>query len=194
MRCNPSHYRRTPWPLALLLLSLTACDSKEAEEDTLRVKYGETWRDFDEERIERLPSVTPRGLWFCGTHDPIPNAVDDETSVCINVTLDEALLGTGPATLTLEGTTTVPVETSGQVAFTPGAGHSPGVVAAWANTGCFGAPPTEPSVQQVKGQLVLEHNSDVWLSGRLKLQLTGTLAGSCPGSAAEADIEFDLPR
>ncbi|MFP2933531.1 hypothetical protein ACLESO_51985 [Pyxidicoccus sp. 3LG] len=198
---NDLKNRRLPtaWPLALLLLSLTACDPKDEDDeesttDPIRVKYGETWRDFDKERTASLTGVTPRTLRLCGVNDPIPEAIDDETSVCLLINLDESLLGTGPGTLTLEGTSTVTVEDSTEPSFAAGPGHSQGVGAVWASTGCFGPPSTESSVQQVNGRLVLEENSATQLKGRLELQVTGKLAGRCPGTDAEADVEFDVAR
>ncbi len=179
-----------------LLLSLTACEpDEEAAEGTMRVKYGETWKEFDDVRDYTFhPEPAPK-LILCGTNDPLPNAIDDETGLCVDVTFDPAIPGSGPATFTIDGTATVPSPDSGpNRTFEAGPAHTAGLAGVWASTSCYSSPSEEDVVQQVSGELELEENSATRLKGRLVLDVTGTTGLTCPGSAAEVDLHFDIAR
>jgi hypothetical protein len=178
-----------------LLLSLTACEPDEAQ-GSLRAKYGDKWKDFDEDRATTFTSDGAPRLSLCGTNDPLKHAADDETSLCVALTFDASLPGSGPATLTIDGTSTVPSPDLGSDnrTFEAGPTHTAGITGVWATTSCYGPPSEEDAVQQLSGRLELEENSATRLKGRLVLNTTGPTGTRCPGTAAEADLEFDVER
>ncbi len=124
--------------------------------------------------------------------DPSKGIAEEETTLCLHLRLAESHLGTGPATLAIEGAVQVPPQ--GDPTFTPASAHSPGVEAAWAWTGCFAPAQPAPVTQQVRGQLELTENSATRLAGRVGLSAEGTLAGRCAGEAAEFLLDFALAR
>lgn len=176
-----------------LLLAVSACEPDDEVQGSLRARFGESWKEFDEGRSYTFIADGPPTLYLCGDNDPLPNAIDDETGLCITLVLDASVSGSGPATFTIDGAGTVPYpDTYGNRTFAAGPAHSAGVTGVWATTSCFAAPSEEDAVQQLSGRLELEENSATKYRGRLVLNVTGPLGTRCPGDAAEADLEFEI--
>ncbi|AKF86279.1 hypothetical protein MFUL124B02_24350 [Myxococcus fulvus 124B02] len=177
-------------PVALLLL-LAACG---AEDGTLRVIRDGKWKDFDHQRRSELSADEETRLVLCGSDTGRNVAEDVGRSACIHVVMDKALLGTGPRTLELAGTSYVKkTETFRSYTFKPRVENSPEMKAAWVQTSCFEPPdPVSLDVMQVvNGRLVLEENSATHLRGRMRLKMEGVTYGPCYGGGAEAELDFD---
>ena len=183
--------RSTPL-LCLALPLLAACGDSE----TIRLRKQGDDLLFTTPSVSLFGSAATHHLRVCGLNDPLPRAVDDETSLCALVDVDAAALAArgSKVVLKLEGSAVVPAGVPGQAAsFEPGAGHAPEVLSAWVTTGCFGPPSTQTAVQQVRGELRLEqHDADRW-RGRLELHMEGEPGGSeCSVGAEGADFEVEL--
>ncbi|MFY1832021.1 hypothetical protein ACN47A_39340 [Myxococcus fulvus] len=186
--CPPR--RLSSVPLALLLL-LAACGG---EDGTLRVIRDGKWADFDHQRRDTLSADEEARLVLCGSDTGQSQEEDVGISACIHIPMDKALLGTGPRTLQISGTSYVKkTETVPAYTFTPREGNSPELRAVWVQTSCFERPdPLSSDVMQlVHGQLVLEENSATRLRGRLVLKMEGVTYGPCYGGGAEAELDFD---
>jgi hypothetical protein len=181
-------------PGLLLLLTLAACDSFPPGSGTFRAQLGDSWRDF-EQRETTLTQEAPRKLVACGTYDPIPTAMDDETSLCLSLELDlDRLEAAGDgAVLPLDGTGQFSNASSSEgLTFVSEPGHSEAILRAWASMSCFAPPRGGALTQRVRGRLHLTHVRAESLSGRVELSLEGELAGgACHDRTGPA--EFDFP-
>lgn len=129
-------------------------------------------------------------LVTCGTRDPLPIAVDDETGLCVHLRLESGQLEALPATLAIEGEATVSPQATGLPAYTRGPGQAPSVGSVWAQASCFAPPPQGPLVQQVRGTLQLRGGWPDRPEGHLSLQVSGQIAGPCGGSQARFNFNF----
>jgi len=191
---------------SLLLAGCAPKDSDAGQQDAddnevilspsgpLRMKnHAGAWVDFELDRKVTLDEDTPARLSFWGHSDPIPSAVDDEADLTLSLHVAPAVLGTGPVTLTLDGSVTVPPSRTEPITFTPGPHHSAELLAAYASLSLNCAAPEDAVLQTVSGTLVLTENSATHLRGRLDLTTQGSTAG-CPGGDTEAHLDFDVRR
>jgi len=121
--------------------------------------------------------VVGNTLRVCRAEDPIPNAVDDERSLCVTASLSalEAGVFTVDATAALTDRSD-----SSTLTFPPGATNSARLTSALATGSCFAGPSHDPATHTLKGTLRLDSVSASSLDGTVDLTISGTLAGvSC---------------
>ncbi|WP_342374152.1 hypothetical protein NVS55_22430 [Myxococcus stipitatus] len=199
-------FRRTLPVLPMMLsLSLTACGD---ELDPERVPPQSVWVTSRVGTHSELRTVSydllPGGylsfvregrpsLGACATYAPHGRlGVDGDSTACMVLDLDSAVLGTGPKKFKVAGQSSYTVE-GFSTAFTPGAGHSPEIKAAYASISCEAWDPAD-AVQDVSGRVVLEENSDTRLSGYVVATSIGKTVGCAFGDKTEVNIRFDITR
>lgn len=176
------------------LLTLAGCESSQ-----FRSRQGGEWVSY-ESLESRWEGGAPGMLSVCGARGSELREVDGESVLCARIQLDEARLATvkAPAELPIEGTAEVPNSPGPAPAptWTAGEGSASEVVAAWVTLHCFGVPLEESVTQRARGRVLLDENGGKVLSGRLVLEVEGTLAGACGGHAegAEVDAHFSVSR
>jgi hypothetical protein len=182
-------------PVLLLLLSLAACDiPPPSGSGTFRALLGDSLRDFEHSETKLL-QTTPRRLVACGTYDPLPNAIDDETSLCLSLELDLAQLeaaGDGAA-FAIEGTAHFSNAASpDSMVFAPEPGHSEAAIPrAWVSMSCYAPPRDDTLTQRFQGRLLLTRVTAESLSGRVEVSMEGELAGaSCHERSGPANFDF----
>ncbi|RKH48294.1 hypothetical protein [Corallococcus sicarius] len=207
------HTRHVPLALMLLLAAPgLGCGDEPAVVGSMRVRYGETWKDanvFHYAMFRSNADTHPDFDFFpvftiCNADTHVDEPWVGVTGLCVNVDFESFDRGNGPATFSIDGTVQVPPlgargDINNNVDFEAGPGHSPGLKEAWVRTNCSAdlEPedlPRKMATQQVSGQFVLKENSKNKLKGHLALTVNGETGGNCPGDAAEVDLHFDLSR
>ncbi|MGE6758561.1 hypothetical protein ACQKGO_11145 [Corallococcus interemptor] len=133
---------------------------------------------------------------LCNSDNVTKEPQADSRGLCVHVDFESFARGSGPASYAIEGTARVPaqgfMEIDYGVPFEPGPGHDPGLKEAWTRSFCPEDDDEVDSTQQVSGRFVLEENSEDRFRGQLRLTVQGPTGGTCPGDAAEIDVDFDL--
>ncbi|NPD29867.1 hypothetical protein [Corallococcus exiguus] len=170
----------------------------------MRVRHGDVWEEFP---TQSSGWIFPNASWaseidiqpvfiFCNSDSPPgEERRGDARGLCVYVDFESFAKGSGPAEYAIDGTVQVPSQgysTSYNVDFEPGPGHSPGLKEAWTRSFCPDEDLDDYALQQVSGRFVLEENSEDRLRGQLELKVEGPTGGTCPGDAAEVDLDFDI--
>ncbi|MBN8465053.1 hypothetical protein JYJ95_00905 [Corallococcus exiguus] len=200
-------FRRAPLALVLSLAVLggTGCGREPGVTGHMRVRHGDVWEElptsasgFMRPHPDWNPEFNPGPVFtFCNVNlSPGEEHREDWRQLCVYLDFESFAKGSGPAEYAIAGTAQVPDQryagSKDNVHFEPGLGHSPGLKEAWTRSFCLDGNDDETAIQQVSGRFVLEENSEDRLRGQLELTVQGPTAGTCPGDAAEVDLDFDL--
>ncbi|RKG61738.1 hypothetical protein D7W79_41015, partial [Corallococcus exercitus] len=198
-----SPFRRVPFALALSLAVLggTGCGKEPPVTGAIRVRYGDVWEEFPTPVSSRLSPDTETNaefylgpvFTFCNSDDLPGERRKDARGLCVYVDFDSFAKGRGPAEYAISGTAHGYLMSKSDVHFEPGLGHTSGLKEIWTQSFCPEEGRNEYVYQQLSGRLVLEENSEDRIVGQLELTVQGPTGGTCPGEAAEVDLDFDLP-
>ncbi|NPC68136.1 hypothetical protein D7Y27_02605 [Corallococcus sp. AB004] len=189
--------------LSLAVLGGTGCDRESSLTGHMRVRHGEVWEDFPtpvssvflpKTKADATFSLNPV-FTFCNSDDLSEERRDDARGLCVYGDFDSFAKGSGPEEYVIDGAVQFPAkgyEPRSDVYFEPGLGHTSGLKEVWTRSFCLDAERDETTLQQLSGRLVLEENSEDRLRGHLELTVEGQTGGTCPGDAAEVDLDFDL--
>ena len=136
---------------------------------------------------------TTTGLRICRAEDPIPDAVDDERSLCLSVSL--AALETG--SFTVDATASLAdASDATTLVFSPRAANSARLTSAWAGGSCFSIAGHDPATQQLTGTIRVDTVSASSVVGSVDVTISGALAGMSCGFSMPATLKgsFHLAR
>ena len=181
-----------------MLILLTGCggDDPTVEElvlPNMEVRYGDEWKPFNEYDAMTLPEEgdAEAPIIFCGLNQPSRGPLTGDEAFCIRVDLSPSILGSGPATFTLDGSAKVVDDgVTSSTTFDAGPRHTAGVDRVWGYLTCDAAPVPQTVTQQISGTLELTANERGALLVRMKLDVSGPLGGPCGGDAARFEGSF----
>ncbi|WXH32036.1 hypothetical protein WA016_06017 [Myxococcus stipitatus] len=186
---------------ALAVASLAACnpDTPSGPLGEVHGEYDGDWKYFSDrqEAVLYSPGRDTVGdvstLTICGRDVGAPKNWLDDWGLCFHVSVDTALLGTGPTTLVIDG---LAVGAAGfiprDISFTRHEGHSPPVRSAWGSTFCNEGPQGKDMRVATAGTLELWVNDGTRFAGQLRVETSGPSAGRCPAPKAQANLMFDV--
>jgi hypothetical protein len=153
--------------------------------------------EFDDDLRVRLDEQAGHPtLVTCAQDDPIPNAIDDEQSLCLTLQLSPGALDVLRANdrVRFRGEAVFsPDLPQAPPSYTPAAEQSTAATAAWAILSAFCTPRTDGPAQQLDGTLAIARLSAQDFAGRVEMNVDGQLGGSgCQQSAGPAELAFSF--